>query len=107
VIEASEAKQRTQRTAAWRPILVFVESARCGRCRRVDGFLAEVLQHRRNHRTFDVVRIDIDERPELAARLRVERVPAVLVLEDKRVRVRLTGPCDTTTLAQALQPWLR
>ena len=38
------------------PRLVFFHSALSGQCRRVEGFLAQVLQRRRNHGTFKVVR---------------------------------------------------
>jgi hypothetical protein len=32
------------------------------------GFLAQVLQRRRNHESFDLVRVSVDERPDLAER---------------------------------------
>ncbi len=34
-----------------KPSLVFFHSASSGRCRRVEGFLAQVLQRRANHDT--------------------------------------------------------
>ena len=40
-----------------KPRLVFFHSAASGHCRRVEGFLAQVLQRRRNHGTFKVVRV--------------------------------------------------
>jgi hypothetical protein len=36
------------------------------RCRRIDGFIAQVLQRGRNHGTFDLVRVSVDRRPDLA-----------------------------------------
>jgi thioredoxin-like negative regulator of GroEL len=90
-----------------RPLLLFFESAHSGRCRRVQGFLAQVLQRRHNHDTFKLVRVDVDQRPELATRFGVERVPAVLVVEDKRVRLRLESPRGCRELEEALRPWLR
>lgn len=47
--------------------LVFALSGRDGRSRWLDTYLAQVLQRRHNHDTFDLVRIDIDQRPVLAA----------------------------------------
>ena len=35
-----------------KPGLVFFHSQRSGRSRRVEGYLAQVLQRRRNHATF-------------------------------------------------------
>jgi thioredoxin-like negative regulator of GroEL len=90
-----------------RPLLLFFESSQSGRCRRVEGFLAQVLQRRHNHETFKLVRVDVGERPELAERFRVERVPAVLVVQDKRVQLRLVAPRGCRELEEALRPWLR
>ena len=47
------------------PRLVFFHSTLSGHCRRVEGFLAQVLQRRRNHGTFRVVRVAEEERPDL------------------------------------------
>jgi len=90
-----------------RPLLLFFVSSQSGRCRRVEGFLAQVLQRRHNHETFKLVRVDVGGRPELAQRFRVERVPAVLVVDDKRVKLRLVAPRGCRELEEALRPWLR
>ena len=50
------------------PRLVFFHSALSGHCRRVEGFLAQVLQRRRNHGTFDVVKVAEEEHPDLLFR---------------------------------------
>jgi hypothetical protein len=42
--------ERSSSTAA-KPRLLFLYSARDGRARRVEGYLAQVLQRRRNHET--------------------------------------------------------
>ena len=47
------------------PRLVFFHSTLSGHCRRVEGFLAQVLQRRRNHGTFTVLRVAEEERPDL------------------------------------------
>jgi hypothetical protein len=90
-----------------RPLLLFFESPQSGRCRRVEGFLAQVLQRRHNHDTFKLVRVDVGERPDLAERFRVDGVPAVLVVADRRIRLRLVAPRGCRQLEQALGPWLR
>jgi thioredoxin-like negative regulator of GroEL len=73
----------------------------------VQGFLAQVLQRRHNHDTFKLVRIDVDERPDLKERFAVDTVPAVLVVDDKRVCLRLNSPRGCRELEEALRPWLR
>jgi thioredoxin-like negative regulator of GroEL len=90
-----------------RPRLVFFYSKQSGRCRRAEGFLAQVLQRRRNHETFTLYRVDAGERPELARRLRVEGVPTLVVVDDRRVRGRLESPRGCREIETFLAPWLR
>lgn len=49
-----------------RPKLLFFYTDSSGRSRRVESFLAQVLQRRRNHDTFQLYRVDCDARPDLA-----------------------------------------
>jgi Thioredoxin len=90
-----------------RPKLLFFFEASSGRCRRAEGFLAQVLQRRRNHDAFDLVRVGVDTRPELAERFRIETVPTLLVVEDRRVRARIVEPRGCRELETLLRPWLR
>jgi thioredoxin-like negative regulator of GroEL len=89
-----------------KPRLVFFYSPESGRCRRVDGFLAQVLQQRRNHGTFQVYRVDREERPDLAERFNVERVPTLYVVEGKRVQARLEEPRGCRDIQRFLAPLL-
>ena len=89
-----------------RPGLVFFYSSTSGRCRRVEGFLAQVLQRRRNHATFKLYRVDSEERPDLLQRFGVERTPTLLVLEGKSVRGRLELPRGCKQIEEFLAPWL-
>jgi thioredoxin-like negative regulator of GroEL len=90
-----------------KPHLVFFYSRQSGRSRRAEGFLAQVLQRRRNFESFDVYRVDTNDRPDLSERLRVQRVPTLVVVEDKRVRARLEEPRGCAEIEEALRPWLR
>ena len=89
-----------------KPRLVIFYSSESGRCRRVDGFLAQVLQQRKNHETFQVYRVDREERPDLAERFNVERVPTLYVVEGKQVRARLEEPRGCRDIQRFLAPWL-
>ena len=55
---------RTRRTDANRPTLCFFYSPTSGPSRRVEAFLAQVLQRRQNHRTFELQRVNCDKHPE-------------------------------------------
>jgi thioredoxin-like negative regulator of GroEL len=89
-----------------KPMLVFCYSPQSGRCRRTDGFLAQVLQRRRNHETFSLHRLDAEKRPDLAERFRVTTLPTLLVVEQKVVRGRLEAPRGCRDIAAFLEPWL-
>jgi thioredoxin-like negative regulator of GroEL len=88
------------------PRLVFFHSTLSGQCRRVEGFLAQVLQRRRNHGTFKLVRVAEEERPDLLERFKVETVPTLVVVEDNAVAGRLVGPRGCREIEGFLAPWL-
>lgn len=92
---------------AEKPRLVFFESRASGRSRRVEGFLAQVLQRRANHDTFRIYRVDVEQNSELAERFRVESVPTFVIVEDKRVRAQLPNPRGCREIETFLTPWLR
>jgi thioredoxin-like negative regulator of GroEL len=91
---------------AHRPRLVFFYSRQSGRSRRAEGFLAQVLQRRRNFENFDVVHVDVAERPELFERLQVERLPTLVVVEGRQIRARLEEPRGCADIEKTLRPWL-
>ena len=92
---------------AARPKLVFFHSSVSGPCRRTEGHLAQVLQRRHNHDTFEVMRVSVEDRPDLAEKLRVETVPTILIVEDKKVRRRIVSPSGPRQLELLLRQWLR
>lgn len=90
----------------FRPRLVFFYSPLSGRCRRVEGFIAQVLQRRRNHDTFDLVRVSVDRRPDLAAKFLVGEVPTICVVEGRKLKRRIVAPRGCRELEMELEPWL-
>ena len=94
-------------TTALKPGLVFFYSSRSGACRRAEGFLAQVLQRRRNHGTFKLYRVAQEERPDLIERFGVERMPTLVVVQDKTVRARLELPRGCRDIERFLAPWLQ
>lgn len=93
-------------SATAKPQLVFFLSGASGRCRRVEGFLAQVLQRRSNHDTFRIYRVDADAQAELVNRFNVETIPTLVVVEDKRVRASLPNPRGCREIEKFLAPWL-
>jgi thioredoxin-like negative regulator of GroEL len=93
--------------ASQRPRLVFFHSRASGRSRRVEGYLSQVLQRRRNHESFELYNVDVDKHADLAERFAVSDVPTLVVVEDKRVRARLEAPRGCRDIQRLLAPWLR
>jgi len=90
-----------------RPTLVFFYSRRSGSSRRVEGYLAQVLQRRSNHDTFILHRVECETHPDLAERFRVGELPTLLVIEQNRVQARLERPRGCAQITDTLAPWLK
>lgn len=103
---ASSNRLAETRTGTARPLLCFVYSPTSGPSRRAEGFLAQVLQRRKNHQTFVVQRINCVDRPDLAKKLGAETVPSLVVVENRRVRARLERVRGCKDIEQLLEPWL-
>jgi thioredoxin-like negative regulator of GroEL len=93
-------------TVSEKPRLVFFHSNVSGSCRRVEGFLAQVLQRRRNHATFELLAVAEEDRPDLLRRFAVASLPTIVVVEGKRVRARLESPRGCREIEGFLAPWL-
>jgi thioredoxin-like negative regulator of GroEL len=103
----SSSTQAERSAAPVRPKLVFFHSPTSGRCRRVESFLANAFRRRKNHEMFDVVRVNVEERPDLAERFRVDAVPTLVIVENRRVVGRIVTPRTGIELEEGLGPWLR
>jgi thioredoxin-like negative regulator of GroEL len=88
------------------PRLVFFYSRVSGSCRRAEGFLAQVLQRRRNHGTFKPYRVEHADRPDLVERFDVKTLPTLVVVEGKAVRAKLERPRGCREIERFLAPWL-
>jgi hypothetical protein len=87
--------------------LVLFRSDKSGRCRRVEGFIAQVLQRRHNHDTFAVVPVSQERQPDLFQRFGIDKVPTLVVVADKTVQRRLELPRSCREIEMFLAPWLR
>jgi hypothetical protein len=65
------------------------------------------LQRRRSHDTFALREIEYETHLDLATRLGVEQPPALVVIEEKRVRGRLEQPRGCAQITALLEPWLK
>ena len=90
-----------------KPRLLFFYDPNNGAARRCEGYLAQVLQQRRNHQTFLIHHIDISQHAELAARFRITDTPSIVVIADGKIRTRITKPKGCAPIREQLEPWLR
>ena len=104
--EIQDPASRTPLPGADRPTLCFFYSPTSGPSRRVEAFLAHVLQRGKKHRTFAVQRVNCDEHPELVERYAVKQMPTLIVIENRRVLGRLEGRCGRRAIEELLEPWL-
>lgn len=96
----------TNGAANGKPQLLLFSSRVSGRCRRVDGFLAQVLQRRANHVTFDLDRIEFEERPAVHESFGIDEVPTLVVVEHGKIKGRVVDPSGCKAIERFLAPWL-
>jgi thioredoxin 1 len=87
-----------------RPLLVFFRNARSGPARRMESLIAHVARKERSR--LQVREIDVDERADLAERFRVDTVPTLVLVKDKRVVGRLEGRVSAPRIDQLLEQHL-
>jgi thioredoxin-like negative regulator of GroEL len=85
-------------------LLVFFWSERSGPARRMESLLAHLA--RKERARLRVMRVDVDQQPEVAARFNVVEVPTLVLVRRKRAVDRLAGrvsaPKIESMLAQHL-----
>ncbi len=87
-----------------RPLLVFFCTATSGPARRMESLLAHLARKERERLRF--TRVDVDERPDLAQRFRIEEVPTLVLVKDKRAVARIEGRTSAPRIEQTLEPFL-
>jgi thioredoxin-like negative regulator of GroEL len=70
----------------------------------MESLLAHLARKERTR--LRVMRVDIDEQPELAERFKVEAVPALVLVKGKRVVDRIDGRASAPKIEDMLAPHL-
>ena len=87
-----------------RPLLVFFWSERSGPARRMESLLAHLARKERDR--LRVRRVDVDASPELVERFKVDVVPTLVLVKDKRAVARLDGRTSAPRIEAMLEPHL-
>jgi len=70
----------------------------------MESLLAHIARKEREH--LAVKKVDVDERPDIAARFDVSTVPALVLVTERRVVARLEGRVTTPRIEQMLDSHL-
>jgi thioredoxin-like negative regulator of GroEL len=91
-------------TPTERPLLVFFTSQRAGPARRMESLLAHIARKERGR--LRVSTVDVDDRPHVAERFRVDQVPSLVLVVGQRVVSRLDGRATAPRVESMLEPHL-
>jgi thioredoxin-like negative regulator of GroEL len=83
-----------------KPLLVFFSSERSGPARRMESLLAHLARKERTR--LRVIRVDVDDQPDLAERFKVVAVPTLVLVNGKRVVARLDGRASAPKIEDML-----
>ena len=87
-----------------RPLLVFFTSSTSGPARRMESLLAHLARKERER--LRVMSVDVGRQPELAARFRVDTVPTLVLIKEKRAVGRIEGRASAPRIEAMLESHL-
>ena len=87
-----------------KPLLVFFTSERSGPARRMESLLAHLARKERTR--VRVMRVEVEEQPELTQRFRVEEVPTLVLVRRKKIVDRLEGRASAPKIEAMLSKHL-
>jgi thioredoxin-like negative regulator of GroEL len=87
-----------------KPLLVFFWSERSGPARRMESLLAHLARKERTR--LRVIRVNVDQQPDVAERFQVPAVPALVLVKGKQVVGRIDGRASAPKIETMLEPHL-
>jgi thioredoxin-like negative regulator of GroEL len=87
-----------------RPLLIFFTSARSGPARRMESLVAHIARKERSR--LRVIQVDVDVASGLAEKLRVEAVPTLVLVVERKAVGRLAGRVSAPKIEALLEQHL-
>ena len=95
-VDEAEFEQRVLERSKEIPVVVDFWADWCGPCRMISPALEEIARARAGK--VKLVKVNVDESPEIAGRHGVQGIPTLLVLDHGNVVARQTGAAPERTL---------
>jgi thioredoxin 2 len=96
IVDASDANFSAVADQASIPVLVDLWAEWCGPCRMVSPALASLARERAGQ--LKLVKVDVDQAPQLSQRFAVQAIPTLIVLNRGSVIARQTGAAPMNVL---------
>jgi len=90
--------------SAQTPVLVDFFADWCGPCRALAPTLETLADEAAG--ALEIVKVDIDENPELATRFGVQKIPTLVLFDDGNPVAQITGVVPKGELEKQLEPFI-
>ena len=103
VVELSDSSFSEEVLKSDTPVLVDFWAPWCGPCRIVAPHLEELHNERQD---LNVVKLNVDDNPQTAARYNVMSIPTLLLFKNGQVAHQIVGALPKNRLVQEIEPAL-